>query len=81
MGEKPSKELVSYIFKHPYKEGFTLLEGPKAVLYKVYAQDFKHAISNADYLKQMAQNLKAQALDGALVAMLKQRYKVSLYAK
>ncbi|GMB91742.1 peptidylprolyl isomerase [Helicobacter ailurogastricus] len=81
LGEKPSKELVSYIFKHPYKEGFTLLEGPKAVLYKVYAQDFKHAISNADYLKQMAQNLKAQALDGALVAMLKQRYKVSLYAK
>ncbi|GMB94581.1 Peptidyl-prolyl cis-trans isomerase D PpiD [Helicobacter heilmannii] len=81
LGEKPSKALVDYIFKHPYQEGFALLEGPRAVLYKVYAQDFKHLVKNTTYLKQMAQNLKAQALDGALIAMLKQRYKITLYAR
>ncbi|WP_163556039.1 peptidylprolyl isomerase [Helicobacter suis] len=81
LGEQSSKELVGYIFKHPYKEGFVILKGPKAVLYRVYSQDFKHPIANSKDFKQVVSNLKAQAFDAMLVAMLKQRYPVHVYAK
>ncbi|WP_281746524.1 peptidylprolyl isomerase [Helicobacter suis] len=81
LGEQSSKELVGYIFKHPYKEGFVILKGPKAVLYRVYSQDFKHPVPNSKDFKQVVSNLKAQSFDAMLVAMLKQRYQVHVYAK
>lgn len=76
-----SQKLIRHIFNQPYKRGFMILEGPKAILYQVYAQDFKHVLKDESSLKKMFDNLKAQSFDEVLVAMLRQQYPVVLYSK
>ncbi|WP_104625116.1 peptidylprolyl isomerase [Helicobacter felis] len=77
---KDSRSLVDHIFKHPSKEGFVVFKD-KAVLYKVSQQDFQHKLGNESYLKDMATNLKAQDFDRVLVAMLKNKYPITIYVK
>ncbi len=77
---KQAKELITYIFKRPNARGFLVLED-KAVLYRIYKQDFQHALQNRPYLEEMASNFKAQDFDQALVGMLKSKYPVVIYAK
>ncbi|WP_104732135.1 peptidylprolyl isomerase [Helicobacter salomonis] len=75
-----AKELVTYIFKRPDLEGFLVLKD-KAVLYRIYKQDFAHVLHNEPYLEEMASNLKTQDFDQALVAMLRSKYPITIYAK
>ncbi len=75
-----SRSLVDHIFKHPTKEGFVIFKN-KAILYRVSQQDFQHKLGNESYLTEMAVNLKAQDFDHVLVAMLKDKYPITIYAK
>ncbi|WP_104759595.1 peptidylprolyl isomerase [Helicobacter bizzozeronii] len=81
LSPEQSQKLVRHIFNQPYKQGYVILEGPKAVLYQIYAQDFKHTLKDTHTLKEAFGNLKAQSFDGVLVSMLRAQYPITLYSK